>query len=157
MNELPTEILCKIFSYINDDKSIRSATATCRQWEEIIRGNEKLSGNVSLKSMWAKDFRMKIENSEWIWERWPSLKTLQLVCWDLREESEEMKSLRQLIKFDQAIQKLEKIVLLDVNCDLDEISHIYDPKVGKVKELSFTPKLGIEPLSIEHVTSMSIR
>ena len=129
MNELPTEILCKIFSYINDDKSIRSATATCRQWEEIIRGNEKLSGNVSLKSLWVKDFRMKIENSEWIWERWPSLKALQLVCWDLREKSEEMKSLKSLINFDQACQKLEKIVLLDVNCDLDEISHIYDPKV----------------------------
>jgi hypothetical protein len=99
---------------------------------------------------------MKIENSEWIWERWPSLKTLQLVCWDLRERSEEMKSLK-LVKFDQACQKLEKMILLDVNCDLTEISHIYDPKVGEIKELSFTPKLGIEPLSIEHVTSMSIR
>ena len=153
---LPTEILCKIFSYVNDEKSIRSATATCRQWEEIIRGNEKLSGNVSLKSIWAKDLRMKIENSEWIWDRWPSLKTLQLVCWDLRERSEEMKSLK-LVKFDQACQKLEKIILLDVNCDLTEISPIYDPKVGEIKELSFNPKLGIEPLSIEHVTSMSIR
>ena len=51
---LPTEILWKIFSYLNDDKSIRSATATCRKWEEVIRGNEKLSGNVSLKSIWAK-------------------------------------------------------------------------------------------------------
>ena len=153
---LPTEILCKIFSYVNDEKSIRSATATCRQWEEIIRGNEKLSGYVSLKSIWAKDLRMKIENSEWIWDRWPSLKTLQLVCWDLRERSEEMKSLK-LVKFDQACQKLEKIILLDVNCDLTEISPIYDPKVGEIKELSFNPKLGIEPLSIEHVTSMNIR
>ena len=37
-----------------------------------------------------------------------------------------------------------------------DYKHLY-PKVGKVKELSFSPKLGIEPLSIEHVTSMSIK
>ena len=74
---LPNEIWCHIFSYL-DEKSLRTIPSTCNLFLELVRGDEKLSGSIILKSVTLKDLATKIKNSEWIWDRWPSLKTLKI-------------------------------------------------------------------------------
>ena len=74
---LANEIWCHIFSYL-DEKSLRTIASTCNFFLELVRGNEKLSGCIVLKSVRLKDLATKIKNSEWIWDRWPSLKTLKI-------------------------------------------------------------------------------
>ena len=74
---LPNEIWCQIFLYL-DEKSLRTIASICKLFFELVRGNEKLSGCIILKSVMLKDLAIKIKNSEWIWDRWPSLKTLKI-------------------------------------------------------------------------------
>ena len=74
---LPNEIWCHIFLYL-DEKSLRTIASICKLFFELVRGNEKLSGCIILKSVPLNDLAIKIKNSEWIWERWPSLKTLKI-------------------------------------------------------------------------------
>ena len=74
---LPNEIWCHIFSYL-DEKSLRTIASICKVFFDLVRGNEKLSGCIILKSVGLNDLAIKIKNSEWIWERWPSLKTLKI-------------------------------------------------------------------------------
>ena len=74
---LPNEIWCHIFLYL-DEKSLRTIASICKLFFELVRGNEKLSGCIILKSVMLKDLAIKIKNSEWIWDRWPSLKTLKI-------------------------------------------------------------------------------
>lgn len=74
---LPNEIWCHIFSYL-DEKSLRTIASTCNSFLEVVRGNEKLSGCIILKSIRLKEMATKIKNFEWIWERWSSLKTLKV-------------------------------------------------------------------------------
>ena len=42
--QLPNEILCHIFMYL-DDRSLRNASATCCRFFDSIRGTGKLAGN----------------------------------------------------------------------------------------------------------------
>ena len=74
---LPVEIWCQIFSYL-DKTSIRSVSATCTLFFEIVRGDEKFSGHVILKQIDLGQLLIKIKSSEWTRERWPCLKTLEI-------------------------------------------------------------------------------
>ena len=76
MNILPKEVWCIIFSYL-DENSVRSASATCKLWFELIRSDLKISSHIYLGNDGLNEFGTKLEKSEWMWERWPVLKTLQ--------------------------------------------------------------------------------
>ena len=77
MENLPNEIWCNVFLRL-DEKSVRSATLACKNWFGLIRSDPNISGHICLKDHSLKEFLTKIEKSEWIWERWPALKTLEL-------------------------------------------------------------------------------
>ena len=73
---LPKEVLCIIFSYL-DERAKQSASETCGLWFELIRNDSNLSSHVFLNQDGLKELQSKIENSEWIWSRWPVLKVLE--------------------------------------------------------------------------------
>ena len=77
MKSLPNEVWCILFSYL-DKKSLRNSTATCKHWFELIRNDSNLSGQVCLPNDGLLDLKRKIKDSQWIWTRWPVLKTLGL-------------------------------------------------------------------------------
>ena len=77
MESLPNEIWCNVFSHL-DEKSVNSASLTCKSWFALIRNDPNFSGHICLKDHSLKEFLKKIEKAEWIWERWPALKTLEL-------------------------------------------------------------------------------
>ena len=74
---LPNEICCEIFMYL-DKKSLKNVSATCKLWFEIIRGNEKFSGHVKMKFTDLKDLSKTVTDSEWLRERWPSMRVLEV-------------------------------------------------------------------------------
>ena len=80
MENLPSEILCIIFSFL-DKNSRKSATATCQLWFDVIR-NSNLSNHICYKDSDSKDsvkkLQQRIENLEWDWKRWPVLKSIEI-------------------------------------------------------------------------------
>ena len=107
---LPIEVLCTIFSYL-DRKSMKNATATCQFWFEIIRSDKKLSkyirfGKYGLKTL--NDLQTKIDQSEWIWERWPCLKIIEFGRSHKLSANETMDSIK-MFNFEQC-PNMEKIV-----------------------------------------------
>ena len=73
---LPNETWCMIFSYL-PFKSKKNATATCKLWFRLIRGNEKFSGYILIS--W-HNMEKAIDKLQWNWKwnNWPALKTLEL-------------------------------------------------------------------------------
>ena len=67
---LPEEMWCLIFSYLPTE-SKKKATATCQLWFKIIRSDPKLSGHISVSLA-------GIQNENWNWENWPSLRILEI-------------------------------------------------------------------------------
>ena len=116
---LPREILCIVFSYLKQ-KELHSASETCKLWFELIRNDPNLSNQIFLKSVGLKELQYKIEESEWIWNRWPVLKVLELrhPNSNLKEPEsiQEVLDLVKLINF-QGCSTLEKVVF-SVNFDL---------------------------------------
>ena len=47
LSNLPREILCTIFSHL-DQKSVKNSTGTCKLWFELIRGNSNLSSGIKI-------------------------------------------------------------------------------------------------------------
>ena len=86
------------------------------------------------------DLQKKIDNSEWIWERWPVCETIEfgrskLLAVDLIDSI-------QSFKFDQC-PNLEKIIL-NVAFDLKELAPNCRQKIATVKQLTFDPKTKIQ-------------
>ena len=129
---LPDEIWCHIFSYL-DDKSLRNVSVICKLWLGIIRGSEQLSGTVILKSIGLSELQARIATSQWIWERWPSMKTLKipLKCFLPSTANPRILDMIKSIKFEQC-QKLERVVLLNTNCLWTNF--------GILRELCFDPR-----------------
>ena len=71
---LPNEIWCMIFSYLPSAPK-KNATATCKLWSRLIRGNPKLSGHVLIS--WY-NMKTALATSQWNWSNWPGLKILEL-------------------------------------------------------------------------------
>ena len=112
---LPSEIWCHILSYL-DEKSLRTIASTCKLFFELVRGNEKLSGCIILKSVTLKDLATNIKNSEWIWDRWPSLKTLKIpLQFEYSKEWSPLKSIwtdsKQSAQFYTEVDSLKARVL----------------------------------------------
>ena len=76
MENLPSEILCIIFSYL-DKTSRKRATGTCKLWFDVIRNDSNLSNHIYYNDS-AKNLQHKIENLEWDWKRWPVLKSIEI-------------------------------------------------------------------------------
>ena len=76
VKSLPNEVWCISFSYL-DKKSLRNSTATCTHWFELIRNNSKFSGQICLPNDHLLELKRKINDSQWIWTRWPVLQTLE--------------------------------------------------------------------------------
>ena len=156
----PNEIWYHIFLHL-DEKSLRTIASICKLFFELVRGNEKLSGCIILKSVMLNDLAMKIKNSEWIWERWPSLKTLKIpmehseyldayksniytsasLCTSVYEK--EAHKLIQEMKFETC-SNLEKVVLFNCCWSIQENSNlmkVFDGlRHGHVMKYSFHPK-----------------
>ena len=118
---IPTEILCQIISYL-DEKSIRSVSFTCKQLFDLVRGNGRFSGHVTLNSIDLKNLLEKIESAEWNWERWPRLKTLKIplkcknsIYFGRGSPAENPFDLLKLMQFELC-PSLERVVVF--NCDL---------------------------------------
>ena len=153
MENLPNEIWCNVFSRL-DEKSVRSASLTCKSWFGLIRNDPNVSGHICLKDHSLKEFLTKIEKSEWIWERWPALKTLELeldMAWGGAGFEHQLKcpkqamDLRKQIDFKECLS-LEKVVFpvhfhLTDFMDLNEDRISLYEDVVKIHKMCFNPKL----------------
>ena len=156
---LPREILCVIFSYL-DGKSRLSASEACKFWFELIRNNSNFSSHIFLKYNGLKELKIKIERSEWIWDRWPVLKVLKLgppsVHIDEPVSANEALDLVKSINFKEC-PTLEKVIF-SVNFDLDDFLAEFNLgfAIATVEQLTFNPKhanesFGREQISVLHI------
>ena len=152
MNILPKEVLCIIFSCL-DEKSIRSASKACKLWFELIRSDLKLSSHVCLINDGLKEFQTKLENSEWIWERWPVLKLLELRSF-LHPDALEAMRLVKLINFKHC-ETLEKVEINGI-FNVIEFWQNYHTFVT-MKKLIFNPQVEMNSFGLEHASSMDLR
>ena len=161
MNILPKEVWCIIFSFL-DEKSILLASATCKLWFELIRSDLKISSHIYLVNDGLNEFQTKLERSEWMWERWPVLKTLEFggspseyEQYSRQAAEKEMKILKS-INFKQC-ETLEKLVV-SVKFDIEYFLEKYH-SLATVKSLTFNPKGEtklIEIDQIEHVSRLDL-
>ena len=107
---LPEEVWCIIFSYLPKE-SRKNATSTCKLWFEIIRGDSRLSGNVSIP--W-----IELQNSSFDWDNWPSLKTLAITDLSFPSPKRALEAMKD-IDFKKS-QSLEKVTF-GVNFDVAEL------------------------------------
>ena len=169
MENLPNEIWCNVFSRL-DEKSVRSATLTCKGWFGLIRNDPNLSRHICLKDHSLKEFLTKIEKSEWIWERWPALKTLELEL-DMSKAAgfehrlkcpKQAMDLRKQINFKEC-PSLEK-VFFPVHIDLTDFMVLnedgslpYPRYIGKVHKMCFNPKVKKDSFGIEDIYYLSLK
>jgi hypothetical protein len=157
VNILPKEVWCIIFSYL-DEKSIRSSSATCKLWLELIRNDLKISSYIFLVNDGLKEFQAKLEKSEWMWERWPSVKTLEFggppSMYELnsRQEAEKAMNIMKSINFKQC-ETLEKVVF-SVKFDLVYFWEKYH-SLATVEKLTFNPQVETKSFEIEQIEHVS--
>ena len=109
--KLPKEVWCIIFSYLPKE-SRKNATSTCKLWFEIIRGDSRFSGNITIP--W-----IELQNSSFEWNNWPSLKTLVIADSAFPSPKMALEAMRG-IDFKKC-QSLEKVTF-GVNFDVAELS-----------------------------------
>ena len=165
INILPKEVWCVIFTYL-DEKSIRSSSATCQLWFELIRSDLKISSHIYLGNYGLNEFGMKLEKSEWMWERWPVLKTLEfgpLSMYELYscQEARRAMAIVKSINFKQC-QTLEKVIF-SVKYDLsivhsDNQEYFWEKYhfLATVKKLTFNPNVETKSFGIEHVSRLNL-
>jgi len=160
---LPSEIWSIIFSYL-DKKSLHSVSATSKLWFYVVRRDPSLSSCVKLENMNVLEFHKKVENSEWIWSRWPVLKSLEFgnSCLFISKPitAQKVTDLHEISDFKQ-YSCLEKVIS-NVSCYIIELF----PNVPKkeypnnlpiyVKRLSFNPRIDIECFGIEHTLDINL-
>ena len=171
MENLPSEIWCNVFSRL-DEKSVRSATLTCKNWFGLIPSDPNISGHICLKDHSLKEFLTKIEKSEWIWERWPALKTLELeldMTWQAAGFEHQLKcpkqamDLRKQIDFKEFLS-LEKVVF-PVHFNLTDFMDLNEGRISlyeeqarvvKIHKMCFNPKDEKDTFGIEDIYHISI-
>ena len=180
INILPSEVLFIIFSYL-DKKSIPSVSETCKLWFGLIRSNSKISSHICLVKDGLSTFKTKLEKSEWIWERWPVLKTLEfgrshMVRDHVADEPHSAKEAMNIVKsinFKQC-KTLEKVVF-SVNFDprMQYSTRIFMSNYcmfATIQEITFNPHVEIsttmfhsefvqeegESFEIEHVSNLHL-
>ena len=166
VNILPNEVWYIIFSHL-DERSIHCVSETCKLWFELIRSNVKSSSHICLVNDNLKKFQTKLEKSEWIWERWPVLRTLEfgrshMICEHVVNEPHfafEAMNIVKLINFKQC-QTLEKVVF-SVNFDpaIPYSSRNLMKKycmVAHMEKLTFNPHVEIKSFGMEHILNLHI-
>jgi len=172
---LPNEVWCIIFSYL-DKKSLQNSTATCTHWFGLIRNNSKFSGQICLPNDGLKELKRKIDDSQWIWTRWPVLQTLEFGKCFLGEKFRDFylserytpahgtKMLQKAANYlSQSINfidspRLDKIIcfvqwhLTGIFPDLPNLP----PSFGLIHALTINPKNEIESVGIEHVSHLEL-
>ena len=149
MENLPSELLCIIFSFL-DKKSRKSATATCQIWFDVIR-NSNVSNHIHYKGS-VKEFRCRIENLEWDWKRWPALKTFEL------ERKGYCSDNRLLNDFSIDFKKCPtlEIVIFDVFIDIADLFPNCPQDIAIIEKLAFNPQLDITQFGVDHIWSLVI-
>ena len=177
---LPQEVWCIIFSYLPNE-SRKNATSTCKLWFEIIRGDSRLSGNVSIP--W-----IELQNSTFDWDNWPSLKTLAITDLSFPSPKWALEAMKD-IDFKKC-QSLEKVTF-GVNFDMAELYTVMKTtatkttaaitgenmntetenistskklagrrklmkNIGTVLALVFNPKSDIDLFKLEHIDKLEI-
>ena len=175
VKSLPNEVWCICFSYL-DKKSLRNSTATCTHWFELIRNNSKFSGQICLPNDHLLELKRKIDDSQWIWTRWPVLQTLEFGKCFLNEkfrdfyESERYtpahgkkmlqkaaKYLSQTVNFKDC-PGLDKIVCWVTWHSTGIFPHLPNLPLnfGLIHALTINPKNEIESVGIEHVSHLEL-
>ena len=156
---LPREILCIIFSFLKE-KYLHSASETCKLWFQLIRNDSNLSNHIFLKSDGLKELQTKIEKSDWIWNRWPVLKVLELRR--LSDAMDDPMSIQEALDLVKSINfkecsTLEK-VMFSVNIDLKDFYPNFYPKLGiaTVEQLAFDPKSDNESFVTKQISAVHI-
>ena len=167
---LPREILCIIFAYL-DKRSVQHATATCKLWFELIRGNSSLSSHICFKIVQLSKlevYRM-YQNVKLTGARWPVLKKVEFVdnamyrchscnhsdhAYIYRADFIETYS-RRLVD-PKVCSTLEEIIISATYClkkTLPEFPRLLN---GTIKELTFSVKDDLKSIQAKHVTSLSL-
>ena len=143
---LPREILCIIFSYL-DKKYVKSATATCKLWFELIRNDLNFSSCIRLKAF--QDLEISVA-------RWPALKTIKF-CGNYPYFSVMEKLVQHTTKLAKSndCPPLEKVVV-SVLYGLGRFFPQF-PGVGTIQEFTFNPKDDIKSLQVEQITKLDLK
>ena len=175
VKSLPNEVWCILFSFL-DKKSLRNSTATCTHWFELIRNNSKFSGHICLPNDYLLTLKRKIDDSQWIWTRWPVLQTLEFGKCFLGEKfrdfykDEKYTPAKGKIMLKKAGNYLSQSISFKDSPRLDKIIcfvkwHLtgifpHLPKLpqsfGLVHALTINPKNVIESVGIEHVSHLEL-
>ena len=150
---LPVEIWCQIFLYM-DGASTRNASAVCRLFFGILRGDERYSGHVILKQINLSQLVMKIKSKEWTWERWPCLKILEIPIqlgypdYTCAIGEELIRSIK-LLNLEQCLS-LDKILIF--NCAFP----LFHGNTFIVRTVCFNPRTIPKTISLEDVAHLEI-
>ena len=156
MENLPSEILCIIFSYL-DIKARKSATSTCKCWLDVIRSDSNFSNHICYKRTF-EELQRRIKNLEWDWKRWPALKTIELPNAGYSVKKDQRNDLP--IDFKQC-PTLE-IVIFAANIDIAHLIPKCPQNVATVgsgpmiTKLAFNPQLDIAQVGVDHIWSLKI-
>ena len=148
MENLPSEILCIIFSFL-DKNSRKSATATCKFWLDVIR-NSNLSNCICYKDS-VKKLQQRIENLEWDWKRWPALKKFEIL-----EFNSCKKDLLNDLSIDFKQCPTLEIVIFYVSIDIANLFPNCPGNVARIWKLAFNPQLDISQFGLDHIWSLQI-
>ena len=134
---LPNEIWCKIFSYLPLAPK-KNATATCKLWFRLIRGDLKLSGYIVISWL---NMEEAIETLQWNWSNWPALKTLELNKLEhVTDSKDSIQNVIDRLSLDNYYPPRLEEVLFDVNLipELQTDGHSllkYQPKTNQIYAL----------------------
>ena len=156
MENLPSEIMCIIFSFL-DKESRKNSTETCQLWFDVIR-NSNLSNHIYYRGG-VEQLQRKIINSriynllhinlEWDWKRWPALKTLEF------QGGHKFDLLNDLsIDFKQC-PNLE-IVIFNTVIDFADMLPNCPQNLAEIQKLAFNPHLDITQFGVDHIWSLKI-
>ena len=156
---LPKEILCIIFSNL-DKKSVKSATATCKLWFELIRNDLYLSSYICLKVIKPQQLDQRIQDLETSVAKWPVLKSIKFCgpySYPFVQFSVVEKIVKHLIRLfgSKKCPNLEKIIVSVSYC-LKSFCPRF-PAIGTVEEFTFNPKKDIISLQVEHITKLDLK
>ena len=138
---LPHEIWCMIFSYL-PFKSKKNATATCKLWFRLIRGNQKFSGYILISWHTMEKAIDKLQWN-WDWNNWPALKTLELKSHPLAIVGDSRETIQCAI---------EKLSLKDSPKSLEEV--LFDVDLTLLKTHGWSRSLLKYQLSTDHVLGL---
>ena len=172
VKSLPNEVLCTLFSYL-DKKSLRNSTATCKHWFELIRNDSNLSGQVCLPNDGLLEFKRKINDSQWIWKRWPVLQTIEFRKLFVGEKFKEIYfedesftpaygTNKEIVKYLSQSNSFRDSLRLDkiVCCIAWHLTGIFThlpnlpQNFGLIYGLTINPRNEIEFVGIEHVSNL---